>query len=68
LLGIVLVVVLARAKPLRMPEAPPDSDELLSRFLAGNRVDEWNSNGDGEHLEVLPSATLPVDREPPDDP
>jgi hypothetical protein len=69
LIGIALVIVLARAKPLRMPEPPTDREDILTRFLNGSsdrdEFDEFNPNGDGQPLEVLPSATLADDREPP---
>ena len=68
LLGIVLVIVLARMRPLRMPEPPRSTEEVLGQFLSGSRMqDDWSVNGDGEPVEVVPSATLSDEREPPPD-
>jgi len=76
LLGIALVVVLARMRPLRMPEPPAPTDHLLGQFLAGSRrddeytdefVDEFPGDYDGLPVDAAPSATLSDDREPPPD-
>jgi hypothetical protein len=48
LIGIVLVIALARVRPLVMPEPPADSEEVLGRFLSGGRDDEDDDYGDGE--------------------
>jgi hypothetical protein len=49
LVGIAFVVVLARAKPLRMPEPAPASEDRLTRFLSGSRGDdEWRDAWDTE--------------------
>jgi hypothetical protein len=77
LLGVVLVIVLARMRPLRMPEPPEPTEDRLGRFLIGSRTDDFDVDGsddfdvDGSEATngVMPSATLSGERErPPDDP
>jgi hypothetical protein len=68
IVGIVLVIVLARMRPLRMPEPPESSDAVLGRFLSGPDLDgDLTVDGDQEDVEPMPSATLFPNREPPPD-
>ena len=68
LLGVVLVIVLARMRPLRMPEPPASTEDRLGRFLSGPDLDDQhNVDGVGRPDDVAPSATLFLDREPPPD-
>ncbi len=62
IVGIVLVIALARMRPLRMPEPPESSEAVLGHFLSGSELD-----GDGQSVEAMPSATLFSNREPPPD-
>jgi hypothetical protein len=62
IVGIVLVIALARMRPLRMPEPPDSSEAVLGHFLSGSELD-----GDGQSVEAMPSATLFSNREPPPD-
>src|SRR5262249_15466447 len=48
LLGVALVIVLARMRPLRMPEPPEPTEDRLGRFLVGSRTDEFNVDGSDE--------------------
>jgi hypothetical protein len=55
LAGIALVVVLARAKPLRMPDPAPASEDRLARFLSSSRGDdEWRDAWDSESAVAPP--------------
>jgi hypothetical protein len=71
LLGIVLVVALARMRPLRMPEPPEATEDRLGRYLSGpggrDDLDDLAVNGDGHPDDMAESATLLTDREPPPD-
>jgi hypothetical protein len=77
ILGIALVIVLARMRPLRMPEPPSSTEDMLGRFLASSGVDELAvdsdlaPDGDGDDGRrrdgTATSATLFSDREPPPD-
>jgi hypothetical protein len=68
ILGIALVIALARMRPLRMPEPPESAEDRLGRYLTGSDGDDhFAVNGDGQPAEVSSSATLLTDREPPPD-
>jgi hypothetical protein len=68
ILGIVLVIALARMRPLRMPEPPESSEAVLGRFLSAPDLDGGLTvDGDGQLDEAMPSATLFSNREPPPD-
>jgi hypothetical protein len=68
ILGIVLVIALARMRPLRMPEPPEPTEDRLGRFLTGpGGDDELAVNGDGHSDRMTSSTTLLTDREPPPD-